>query len=133
MLSVTYFNCLKASNLMNISLEDIKNIKKHTEIENAWVIYGTKIIILDDILYEQVQTYIKLFRPLITADEKLQDARRFLFTSSRITTSKPLGIQMNHSATANALSSSFKKAKVGIVTILLSLLADSILKHEIGL
>ena len=40
------------------------------------------------------------------------ESQRFLFTSSRISTEKPLGQQMDHSANANAMASSFKKAKV---------------------
>ena len=67
MVSLTYFNCLRASNLMNISLADIEKIEKQDEIDDAWVlinleykismIYGAKIILLDTILLEQVQLF----------------------------------------------------------------------------
>ena len=122
MVSLSYFNCLRASNLFNISIEDFTNIKKHDEIQDAWVltneefkvsmIYGAKIILLDDILYEQVKSFIKLYRPLITDDKGKSDFQRYLFTSSRIPTNKPLGVKMNHFAISNTLTSSFKKAKV---------------------
>ena len=38
MVSLTYFNCLRASNLMNISLDDVEKISKHDEIDDAWVL-----------------------------------------------------------------------------------------------
>ena len=126
MVSLTYFNCLRASNLMNIRLIDVEKITKHKEIDGAYVltndeykmsmIYGAKIILLDEILYQQIQIFIKLFRPLLAADERLASIKRYLFTSSRIPTNKPLGVKMDHSAISNALTSTFKKAKVGTNT-----------------
>ena len=126
MVSLTYFNCLRASNLMNIRLIDVEKITKHKEIDGAYVltndeykvsmIYGSKIILLDEILYQQIQIFIKLFRPLLTADERFPSIKRYLFTSSRIPTNKPLGVKMDHSAIGNALTSTFKKAKVGTNT-----------------
>ena len=35
MVSMTYFNCLRTSNLINISLGDIKKIEKYSEIDGA--------------------------------------------------------------------------------------------------
>ena len=122
MVSLTYFNCLRASNLMNISLDDVEKIEKHDEIDDAWVltnleyktsmIYGAKIILLDTILLEQVQLFIEHYRPHISRDEKLPSKKRYLFTSSRILPEKPIGTQMDHSAIANAMAASFRKAKV---------------------
>ena len=64
MVSLTYFNFLRASNLMNISLDAVEKISKHDEIDDVWVLknlehktsvmYGVKIILLDTILLEQV-------------------------------------------------------------------------------
>ena len=50
--------------------------------------------------------------PFVPKDDQKDASQRFLFTSSRISTKKPLGQQMDHSAIANAMASSFKKAKV---------------------
>ena len=77
------------------------------------MIYGSKVILLDEILFEHVQIFIKLFCPLITAAERLPSMKRYLFTLSRIPTNKPLGVKMDHSAKGNILTSIFKKAKVG--------------------
>lgn len=62
MVSVIYFNCLRASNLINILLEDVAKIKKHEEMVDTWIltneeykismIYGEKVILLDEILDE---------------------------------------------------------------------------------
>lgn len=122
MVSLTYFNCLRALNVINISLEDVHKIKKHDEIEDTWVltneeykvsmIYGAKIILLDEILQKQLLLFVKIFRPIITKDDHLNDMQRFLFTSSRFTTSKPLGVKMDHSAISNAMTATFWKAKV---------------------
>ena len=81
MVSLTYFNCLRASNLMNISLEDVQKIEKHDEIDDAGVltnleyktsmIYGAKISLLDAVLLEQAQLFIEHYRPHISRDVKL--------------------------------------------------------------
>ena len=122
MVLLSYFNCLRASNLMKISLDDVEKISKHDEIDAAWVltnlqckmsmIYGAKIILLDIILLEQVQLYIEHYRPLISNNSKLSNKRCYLFTSSWILPEKPLGSQMDHLATANAMAASFRKAEV---------------------
>ena len=115
MVSLTYFNCLRASNLMTTTLEDVRKIIPHNEINGAHVLkndkyktsmlYGAKIILL-------LKLYIQNLRPFITKDDKKHASKRFLFTSSRFSTDKPLGQQIDHSAIANAMAASFKKAKV---------------------
>ena len=125
-LSLCYFNCLRASNLMNITLEDVNKITKHEEIEDAWVltneeykvsmIYSAKVILLYGILHEQLNLFIEIFCPVISDDTHLADCQRYLFTSSRLSTSKPPGTKMDQSAISNALSATFKKAKVGFST-----------------
>ena len=42
MVSLTYFNCFRPSNLMNITLADISRMKPHNEIDGAHVITNTK-------------------------------------------------------------------------------------------
>ena len=120
--SVTYFNCLRVSNLMNIILADISRMKLHNEIDGAHVItntkyktsmiYGSKIILISATHAEQIQLYIEHLHPSVSKDDQKDESQRFLFTSSRINTEKPLGQQMDHSAISNAMASSFKKAKL---------------------
>ena len=100
----------------------LKKIKKHEEIHDAYVlvneeykvfmIYGAKIILLDTILLQQMKQYIELYRPLVSEDSKLYGMERYVFTSSRFTTTKPLGQKMDHSAISNGMTSSFHKANV---------------------
>ena len=80
MVSLTYFNCLRVSNLMNITLTGINNIKPHDEIDGAHVltntkyktsvIYGPKIILLSNTHVDQIKLYIQKLRPFITKDDK---------------------------------------------------------------
>ena len=51
-------------------------------------------------------------RPHISSDVKLPHKRHYLFTLSRTVGEKPTGTQMDHSAIANAVAASFRKAKV---------------------
>ena len=72
MITLLHFNCLRASNLMNISLETVFEIKKHDETDDVLVptnpnykislIYGPKIIIIDCILSEQYKVFSEFFR-----------------------------------------------------------------------
>ena len=91
---------------MNITLHDVNNITKHEEIQGAYVlvndkykvsiIHGAKIILLDNILYQQMKQYIETYRPLVTEDSNLHDMKRYVFMSSKFTTGKPLGENMDH-------------------------------------
>ena len=64
MVSLTYFNCLRASNLMSITLEDMGKIKPNDEIDRAHVLknkkyktsmlYGAKIILSNPSATDQV-------------------------------------------------------------------------------
>ena len=122
MVSLTYLNCLRASTLMNITLADISRMNPHNEIDGAHVItntkyktsmiYGAKIILISTTHAEQIQLCIEHLRPFVSKDDQKDESQRFLLTSSRISTEKPLGQQMDHSAIANAMASSFKKAKL---------------------
>ena len=81
MVSLTYFSCLRASNLISMSLQDVSKITKHEEIDGAYVLvnkdykvsmlYGAKIILLDSILYEQLKLYIQVYCPIVSNDSNL--------------------------------------------------------------
>lgn len=74
------------------------------------MIYGTKIILLDDILMEQ------LFQPSVSKDDNKSLYQKYVFTSSRVSSQKLLGTKMDHSAVANAMAASFRKAKVSFLS-----------------
>ena len=65
MVSLTYFNYLRASNLMNITLADVISMKPYNEIDGAHVItntkyktsmiYGAKMILISATHAEQIE------------------------------------------------------------------------------
>ena len=80
MVSLTYFNCFRASNLMNITLADISRMKPHNEIDGAHVItntkyktsmiYGAKMILINATHAEQIRLYIEHLRPFVSKDDQ---------------------------------------------------------------
>ena len=76
MVSLTYFNCLRASNLMSITLEDMGKIKPNDEIDRAHVLKnkkyktsmlcGAKIILLSQTHLQQIKLYIENTIPFVT-------------------------------------------------------------------
>ena len=69
---LTIVNCLRASNLMNITLEDVEKVQKDSAITDAYVIknkkykvsiiYVAKMILLTKDINEQLELYIKYVR-----------------------------------------------------------------------
>ena len=65
MVSLTYFNYLRAPNLMNITLADVISMKPYNEIDGAHVItntkyktsmiYGAKMILISATHAEQIE------------------------------------------------------------------------------
>ena len=68
-------------------------------------------------LQQQIKIYIDVFQQCVTKDDDKPSYLRYLFTSSRFVTEKPLGQQMDNSAIANAMAASFRKAKVLKLTL----------------
>ena len=69
MLTLCVTNCLRSSNLMNVTIHDFEQAKKHEEIENAYtftstkyntsLVYGAKIILVSRAVYMQLKIYSK--------------------------------------------------------------------------
>ena len=105
MVSLTYFNCLRASDLESITLEDVGKIKSNDKIDRTHVLknkkyktsmlYGAKIILLSQTHLQKIKFYIENIRPYVTKDDKKHPSQRCLFTSSRFSTQKPLGQQID--------------------------------------
>ena len=91
MLLMCYTNCLRASNVVSITVHDVLEAKKHEEIEHAFffsnnkyktsLIYGEKITVVSEDFYEQLKTFIKHIRVQLI-DDKDKDKLRHLFMSS---------------------------------------------------
>ena len=74
MVSYTYFTCLRASNLMNITLADVSSMKLHNEIDGAHaitstkyktsiIIYGAKMILISTTHAQQIELYTEYLHP----------------------------------------------------------------------
>ena len=125
MLNICIVNCLRASNLINMTIHDFQQAKKDNEIQGAYrfynnkyktsLVYGEKVILVSDTLHDQMNSYITHVRPIIT-DDKFRSAKlRYIFTSStEDTKARELMNQMNHSLVSKCLSRSFEKSKVFI-------------------
>ena len=112
MVEIALMNGLRASNLIQLHLKDAENAYGHKDypgqmvIENSKYktssIYGEKLIVLPQALYQQLQKYIKYCRPLFTIGKK--SSRLFLPTSD--------SCKLNQSNVSSSLSSSFQKARI---------------------
>ena len=120
MLSLTFINALRASNLMNITLKEVQAAKKHGELDafvfknnkyKTSLIYGAKIILVPTLTYHHVQLYIKFLRPTILLDSHRALRDRYLFVASKQDTGKTLGT-VSHSLITARLSRCFEKAGI---------------------
>ena len=107
MVMITITNAARASNLINITLSDIKEAKPSTDIlgftfeskkYKTSVIYG---MWLSKDIFEFMDGYIDYVRPLISSEES-----KYLFTSSKQRVSRPI----DHSMIPSAMTTSFTKA-----------------------
>eukprot|EP00111_Clytia_hemisphaerica_P024603 TCONS_00072537-protein len=126
MISITIINSARASNLINISLQDITKAIPTTPNDGfcgfefssskykTCLIYGDKVMWVNQELYEFITGYITFIRPLIAPKDST-----LLFTSS----SKKSKIreegdeekdpgQMEHAMISSAFTRSFQKADV---------------------
>ena len=92
MLTLYYINALRASNLINITLQEVLSAKRNKLIKDAFVfmnqkykvsiIYGSKLILAPENLYNQIKLYIEHLRPKLTDDKHRLNRDRYLFVSS---------------------------------------------------
>ena len=92
MIVICFGNATRASNLINITLDDVKNIERDLEYDayslsssfyKTSSLYGEKKILLGEDLYKQVIAYMKYLRPKIIRDQEKKLSERYLFTSTR--------------------------------------------------
>ena len=93
MIMICLLNATRASNLINITLKDIDDIFKDPEFEDAFCIsstryktsmlYGTKIMVVDEQLKNDLLQYIKTYLPVLTPSPKDRDCRYFFSTARK--------------------------------------------------
>ena len=115
MVTICIVNCLRASNLMNMTIYDFQQAKSDAEIKGAYrfynnkyktsLVYGEKVILVSESLYDQIKTFITYVRPILT-DDKFRSAKlRYIFTSSVNDEKRgELMSQTNHSLVSKCLT-----------------------------
>lgn len=87
-------NAARSSNIIFMTLHDVKQATTDDEYVNARIIrstryktsmlYGVKILALYEATYNHLMTYVSTLRPLLVNDEDRKDEFRFLFHSSSL-------------------------------------------------
>ena len=59
-LTVTFINALRASNIINITLKEVEAANKHDEFDKykTSLIYGAKVVLIPSLIYHHVKLYI---------------------------------------------------------------------------
>ena len=92
LVTICIVNCLRVSNLMNMTIYDFQQANSDAEINGAYrfynnkyktsLVYGEKVILVSESLHDQIKTFITYVRPTLT-DDKFRSAKlRYIFTSS---------------------------------------------------
>lgn len=119
MLTLTYINALRTSNLINITLKEIQAAKQHDEqdalvFKNKYktsLIYGAKVILAPTLTNHHIQLYIKYLRPSLILDSHRALRDRHLFVSSKKDETKKT-CTMSHSLIRTRMSKCFEKAGI---------------------
>ncbi|XP_066934202.1 uncharacterized protein [Clytia hemisphaerica] len=111
MVIITVGNAARASNLINLSVEDVENAVREEEFDafaiasinyKTSLLYGIKKLLLGNDLLQQLKNFIEYLRPKITINDPADKHSQPVFTSCR--EKGP----MSHSAISNAMTSIFK-------------------------
>ena len=106
-------NATRASNLINLTLQDLKEAKHDAEFDALCILskkyktsllYGRKAIVLPEELYGQLSNFVTHLRPRIAdaSDATLPDDEKAIFLCSGS------GSRMTHSTISNGLTHLFK-------------------------
>ena len=119
-ITLTYTNALRASNLINMALKGINTAKPEKEITEAFVfksgkykvslIYGAKIVLASQKLFQHIKLHIKYLRPLLIDNKHRSDRERYLFVASRPDAGDKKVVQLKHSTLARCMTRSFERA-----------------------
>ena len=116
MIQTCFINATRCSNLLNMTLGDMKNAIESPTIKSAMevssvlyktsIFYGKKVILYPNEIFEEMQTYIDYVRPDWTHQEN-----PYIFTSLSGKNADPTDFQMKHNLPTKCLTSSFEKSK----------------------
>ena len=130
MLTLGYINALRASNLINITLQDVLSATGDKIIKDAFVfknqkykvsiIYGSKLILAPEKLYHHIKLYIEHLRPKLIDDKHRLNRDRYLFVSSKTDAADSKAVQLQHTTLTWCLTATcersgvFKNVKEGV-------------------
>lgn len=133
MLTLCYTNALRASNLINMTLQEVLSAKRDKIIKDAFVfmnqkykvsiIYGSKLILAPEDLYNQIKLYMEHLRPKLIDDKHRLNRERYLFVSSKQDSSDSKAVPLQHNTLAWCLTATCERSGV------FENVADSIIKR----
>ena len=121
MLVLTFINALRASNLINMTLNEAQAAQQYDELDanvfknakyKASLIYGSKIILVPTLTYNHLQLYIKFLHPMLILDTHGTLRDRPLFVTSKQDQTNAIKSELLHNVITSQLSKCFQKAGV---------------------
>ena len=119
-IKLSYTNALRASNLINMILKDFNAAKPDKEITETFVfrsdkykvslIYGAKILLASQKLFQHIKLYMKYLRPLLKDDKHRLDRERYFFVASRSDAGDKKVVQLKHSTLTRCMTRSLERA-----------------------
>ena len=105
-----------------MTLREVLSDKRDKIIKDAFVfmtqkykvsiIYGWKLILAPENLYEQIKLYIEHLRPKLIDDKHRLKRERYLFVSSKQDSSDSKGVQLQHTTLAWCLTATCERSGV---------------------
>ena len=118
-IKLSYTNALRASNLINMTLKDFNAAKPDKEITETFVfrsdnykvslIYGAKIVLASQKLFQHIKLYMKYLRPLLKDDKHRLDRERYFFVASRSDAGDKKVVQLKHSTLTPCMTRSLER------------------------
>ena len=103
-----YINTLRASNVINITLQEVLSAKRDKVIKEAFVfknnkykvsiIYGAKLILVSETVFHHIKLYIHYLRPILINVKHRLDRERYLFVSSKLDAAGAKAVQLQNTA-----------------------------------
>lgn len=122
MLTLYYINALQASNLINITLQEVLSATRDKIIKDAFVfenqkynvsiIYGSKLILAPENLYHHIKLNKEHLRPKLIDDKHRLNRDRYLFVSSKADSSDSKAVQLQHTRLAWCLTATCERSGV---------------------
>ena len=122
MLTLCYINAPRASNIINITLQEEICAEREKQIEEAFVfksnkykvriIYGANLILVSDTLFHHIKLYICCLLPLLIDNKHRLDRERYLFPSSKPDAAEAKAVQLQHKTLGWCLTATCERSGI---------------------